>query len=46
MKINYEAFTNEEQFNEAMWDEVMSDFFPNASLDEEIADELDDLWND
>ncbi len=29
-----------------IWDEVFFDFFPNADSEEEIADELDDLWND
>ncbi len=46
MRTNYETQTNEEQFNGRLWDEVMSDFFPDASTEEEIADELDDIWND
>ena len=28
------------------WDEVMDDFFPDASTEEEIEAELDDIWND
>ena len=33
-------------FDEELWDDVMSDFFPDAQDDEDIADELDDLWDD
>ena len=29
-----------------LWDDVMFDFFPACTTEEEIADELDDLWND
>ena len=46
MSTNYETPANEEQFNERLWEEVMSDFFPDASTEEEIENELDDIWND
>ncbi len=29
-----------------IWDDVMSSFFPNAGSEEEIEEELDNLWND
>ena len=34
-----------EEFDGELWDSVMFDFFPQ-SKESEIADELDDLWND
>ena len=37
---------NEDVFDEELWDDVMFDWFPTAHTDEEIADELDDIWND
>lgn len=45
MSKEYETQSNEEQFdeeqfNEELWKEVMSDFFPNASTEEEIEEEL------
>ncbi len=46
MKKDFEMQANEEQFNERLWEEVMSDFFPDASTEEEIENELDDIWND
>ena len=32
--------------NGDLWDDVMYDFFPQAKDEEDIADELEDLWND
>ncbi len=34
-----------EYFDENLWD-LMYDFFPQAKNEEDIADALDDLWND
>ena len=41
-----ELMMNVEIFDEELWEDVMSDWFPNSYTDEEIADELDDIWND
>ena len=35
-----------EIFNGWIWDDVMFDFFPQAQDKADIADELDDMWND
>ncbi len=35
-----------EIFDGWIWDDVMSDFFPQAQDGADIADELDDMWND
>ena len=43
MNYYYEA---DELFDEQLWDEVMGDFFPDAKDEDEIADMLDDIWND
>lgn len=38
---------DEEDMTEGeLWDDVMSDFFPECKTEEELADALDDLWND
>lgn len=38
---------DEEDMTEGeLWDDVMFDFFPSCKNNDEIADELDDLWND
>ena len=37
---------NEELFDGELWDSVMYDMFPQAENEEEIAEELDYLWND
>ncbi len=37
-----EEFESEAQ----IWDDVMSSFFPNAGSEEEIEEELDNMWND
>lgn len=39
-KMEYEISDGE------LWDDIMYDLFPNSSNEDEIADELDDLWND
>ena len=31
---------------EGIWEDVMSDFFPDAASEEEIEEELDNMWND
>lgn len=35
-----------EIFDGWIWDNVMFDFFPQAQDETDIADELDDMWND
>ena len=40
------VYSNEDYFDDDMWEEVMSDFFPNAKSDDEIASELEDWMND
>ena len=35
-----------EDFDDYLWDDVMFDFFPQAKDYADIADELDDMWND
>lgn len=35
-----------EYFDGDLWDDVMYDFFPQAKDEEDIADELEDMWND
>ena len=35
-----------EYFDGDLWDDIMYDFFPQAKDEEDIADELEDLWND
>ena len=42
----YEELMNEDVFDEELWDDVMGDWFPQAKTDEEIAEELDNIWND
>ena len=37
---------DEETFDGILWDDVMSDFFPEARNEDEIAEELEDIWND
>ena len=29
-----------------LWDDVMFDFFPACTTEEDLADAFDDLWND
>ena len=41
----YELETEEELSESEIWDEVMFDFFPNAT-EEELEDELDSWFND
>lgn len=36
----------EELTEDEMWDSVMFDWFPNAQSKDEIAEELDNMWND
>jgi hypothetical protein len=36
----------EELTEDEMWDSVMFDWFPNAQSEDEIAEELDNMWND
>lgn len=31
---------------EGIWEDVMSGFFPDAASEEEIEEELDNMWND
>lgn len=37
---------NEELFDGALWEDVMFDMFPQADSEEEIAEEIDNIWND
>ena len=41
----YELETEEELSESEIWDEVMFDYFPNAT-EEELEDELDSWFND
>ena len=41
----YELETEEELSESEIWDEVMFDYFPNAT-EEELEDELDSWYND
>ena len=41
----YEPETEEELSESEIWDEVMFDYFPNAT-EEELEDELDSWYND
>lgn len=36
----------EELTEDEMWDSVMFDWFPNAQSEDEIAEELDNMWNE
>ena len=35
-----------EYFDGELWNDVMSDYFPQATDEADIAEEFDDLWND
>lgn len=37
---------DEETFDGKLWDDVLSDWFSDAENEDEIGDELEDLWND
>ena len=44
-----DVFETEDDIMESegqLWDDVMSDFFPDAESEEEIEEELDNLFND
>ena len=42
-----EVLTNEEEvFDGKLWDDVMFDMFSQAKSEEDIDQELDDIWND
>lgn len=42
-----ENIENEEDMTEGeLWDDVMFDFFPACTSEDELADAFDDIWND
>ncbi len=44
-----EVLETEEDITESeeqIWEDVMSGFFPDAASEEEIEEELDNMWND
>ena len=52
MRARYDSETildqeeNEFESEEQIWEDVMSGFFPNAESEEEIEEELDNMFND
>ncbi|MBR3517092.1 MAG: hypothetical protein IKO10_12355 [Lachnospiraceae bacterium] len=48
-RITEEVLETEEDITESeeqIWEDVMSGFFPNAESEEEIEEELDNMFND
>ena len=47
-RITEEVLETEEitESEEGIWEDVMSGFFPDAASEEEIEEELDNMWND
>jgi hypothetical protein len=44
---NEEDIEDEEDMTEGeLWDDVMFDFFPACTSEDELADAFDDIWND
>lgn len=41
-----ETMNEEEVFDGKLWDDVMFDMFSQAKSEEDIDQELDDIWND
>lgn len=41
-----ETMNEEEVFDGKLWDDVMFDMFSQAKSEEDIAQDLDDIWND
>lgn len=42
-----EDIEDEEDMTEGeLWDDVMFDFFPACTSEDELADAFDDIWND